>query len=441
MSEQLKNTASKADLDDNHVDQEAMQTNAAQPAKHSDSNSLWRRFYTSDFDFNFVGRWKTWVTISLVLLVLCVGSLAIRGLNLGVEFTGGSVFQAPVQVQSDTISRVNQAVTNSGVANLNMQTSTLGDSSVRVQTRSLDTDEVIQVRRAIADEVQVQPDDVTYTLIGPSWGKQITNRSLVALSVFIVLVFAMIWIFFRDWKMSLSAILALVHDIMVTVGLYALIGFSVTPATVIGFLTILGYSLYDTVVVFDKVKESTADLQKQNRTYGALANQAVNQVLVRSINTTVIAVLPVISIMIAGMVVLNGEGPLADLGLALLIGMITGAYSSLCIATPLLVKLRQSEPEIAAHDKAVLSGRFNKRKHAPAVEATSTRSSQTNAMALAPTGGADAYVSADAPAATARPKSAGTPATQPSAAGKRPVTDSAAGRPQPKNSSRSQRKK
>ena len=433
MSEHDKRTASKIAT---ATPQPVTETPVAQTksdANHA-SGSLWRRFYTSDFNFNFVYRLKTWVTISLVLLVLCIGSLAIRGLNLGVEFTGGSVFQAPVQVQSDTISRVNQAVVDSGLPNLNLQTSTLGDSSVRVQTRSLQPDEVVQVRRAIADEVKVQPDDVTYTLIGPSWGKQITNRSLVALGVFIVLVFAMIWIFFRDWKMSLSAILALVHDMMVTVGLYALIGFTVTPATVIGFLTILGYSLYDTVVVFDKVKENTAELSKQHRTYAELANQAVNQVLVRSINTTVIAILPVLSIMIAGMVVLNGEGPLADLGLALLIGMITGAYSSLCIATPLLVRLRQSEPEIAAHDKAVSSGKKH-RKHAPAVE-TTTSDSQTKQLALTPAGGTEAYVSSQVPAQPATVK-----ATTTSAADKRPVSESGAGRPQPKNSSRSQRKK
>jgi preprotein translocase subunit SecF len=224
---------------------------------------------------------------------------------------------------------------------------TIGDNQIRVQTRTLDpTEEVPKVRAAIASELGISSEDVAYSLIGASWGGQITERALIALAVFLTLVALVIWAYFRDAKMSAAALIALLHDLVLTIGIYALVGFTVTPATLIGVLTILGYSLYDTVVVFDKVRENVRDIKASTtRTYSEAANLAVNQVLVRSINTTIIGVLPVAALLFTGTVIL-GEGPLKDLALALFVGMVSGAYSSIFIATPLLAQLKEREPDM-----------------------------------------------------------------------------------------------
>jgi len=218
---------------------------------------------------------------------------------------------------------------------------------VRSQPGALVPEETVSVRAAIAALANVKPADVTYTAIGASWGEQISRQALIALTVFIALVMVLIGFWFRNWKMSLAAVIALAHDLVVTIGIYALIGFTVTPATVIGVLTILGYSLYDTVVVFDRVTENTRNLKDSRRTYGESANLAINQVLIRSLNTTLIGILPVTALLIGGAML--HSGPLADLGLALFIGMIAGAYSSIFIATPLLVQMKEREPDQIAH--------------------------------------------------------------------------------------------
>lgn len=404
-----------ATLDRDELD--ATELDAATPVAGSGAKkSAWQRFYSSDFSFNFVGRRRMWFTISVVTVLICVLILFVRGLKLGVEFTGGSVFQASVAVTDQTIPEVTKAVNDTGLANLSTQVSTLGSNSIRVNTRSLNSDEVVQVRQAVASFVGTSPDNVTYTLIGPSWGQQITNQGIVALTIFLVLVFALIWTYFRDWKMSISAIIALVHDMVVTVGIYALVGFTVTPASLIGFLTILGYSLYDKVVVFDKVQEATRDIARQQRSYAAAANAGINQVMVRSINTTIIAALPVLAILIAGVVILNGEGPLANLGLALFIGILTGAYSSLCIATSLLVSLREREPAIQRHNAALAKGHKQQRKIETVTVEQDTKIASAPAVSLV--------------------KAQTHPATDP-----RPASRAGSGRPQPKNSPRNQRKK
>ena len=205
-----------------------------------------------------------------------------RGLDFGIEFKGGADFKAPTQVTAQTVDSMREALRNSGVPELDEAiVNTIGDNQVRVQTRTLDpTEEVPKVRAAIANEVGINPDQVAYSLIGASWGGQITERALIALAVFLALVALVIGIYFRDAKMSAAALIALVHDVMLTIGIYALVGFTVTPATLIGLLTILGYSLYDTVVVFDKVRENVRDIRSSTtRTYSEAANLAVNQVL------------------------------------------------------------------------------------------------------------------------------------------------------------------
>ncbi|SER54844.1 preprotein translocase subunit SecF [Propionibacterium cyclohexanicum] len=319
--------------------------------EHEPKGNFTHRLYTGEFEFSFVPHARRWYTISAILLLISVVALFTRGLNLGIDFKGGSVFTVPVSsVSSQTVPDFKQVLTRSAVPNLEgYEVTTVGGDSVRIQTRSLGNDEVSTLRHELADSAQTTPEKVNYSLIGPSWGQQITDKALQALVVFLVLVGLMIWLFFREWRMSVSALVALGHDLLVTVGFYALVGFTVTPATLIGVLTILGYSLYDTVVVFDKVRENTREITKQDRTFSEAANVAVNQVLVRSINTTLIGILPVLALLIAGIGFLGGEGPLADLGLALLIGMVTGAYSSIFIATPLLAQLREAEPAMKRH--------------------------------------------------------------------------------------------
>jgi preprotein translocase subunit SecF len=233
----------------------------------------------------------------------------------------------------------------------------VGADSVRVQTDKLSDAQTDQVRDALATAYGVKADAVTASYVGPSWGQTVSNKALQGLIVFLILVALVISVYFRNWKVAVAAIVALLHDLIITVGIYALVGFEVTPASVIGFLTILGYSLYDTVVVFDKVRENTAHITTQTRrTYSEATNLAVNQTLVRSINTSVVALLPVGSILFIGAFLL-GAGTLKDLSLALFVGIATGTYSSVFIATPLLADLREREPEMVALRRRVLSRR------------------------------------------------------------------------------------
>jgi preprotein translocase subunit SecF len=327
--------------------------------------SLTHRLYTGDIAYNFIGRRKIWYTISAIALIISVAALLIRGLDLGIEFRGGADFQVPTTVSASTVGDYRTAVLATGIANLDSTVvTTVGSTKVQIQTRALNVAEQTTVRAAVAKQAGKTSEDVAYQIIGPSWGTQITQQAALALVVFLVLVGLLIWIYFRDAKMSLAALSALLHDLVITVGVYALVGFTVTPATMIGVLTILGYSLYDTVVVFDKIRENVAAMEINKVTYSEAANHAVNQVLVRSLNTTIIGVLPVAALLFAGVFVL-GSGPLEDLGLALFVGMIAGAYSSIFIASPLLTQLRESEPEMKAYRE-----RVERRRKASEVRAT-----------------------------------------------------------------------
>ncbi len=308
---------------------------------------LAHRLYSGQVSYDFVKNRKLWYTVSAVLLTISILALVIRGLTLGIEFEGGTDFQAPVKVTSSTVETVRTAVQEFEVGDLNAQVFTIGDDAVRVQTRILSPDETTSVKASIVELTGADPAEVTYNAIGASWGQQVSQQATLALVIFIVLVMILIWVWFRDLKMSVAAIVALAHDLVVTVGIYALVGFTVTPATVIGVLTILGYSLYDTVVVFDKIKENIQGLEDTNKTYSEAANLGINQVLVRSINTTIIGVLPVAALLIAGSFL--SSGPLQDLGLALFIGMIVGTYSSIFIATPILTTLKEREPAQVEH--------------------------------------------------------------------------------------------
>ncbi len=224
--------------------------------------------------------------------------------------------------------------------------SIVGGDSVRIQTEQLTPEETLQVQAALAESFDVAPDAVSASFIGATWGADITRQALIALVVFLTLASLVLAIYFRTWKMSVAALIALVHDLVLTAGIYGVFGFEITPAAVIGFLTILGYSLYDTVVVFDKMRENTSeDGVESRRTFAQSVNLAVNQTLVRSINTSIIATLPVAAILIIGALLL-GAGTLFDIALALFVGTIVGTYSSIFIAAPLYVHLRQNEPEV-----------------------------------------------------------------------------------------------
>ncbi len=300
--------------------------------------------YTGKRSINFVGRAKTWYVVSAVLFLLAVGGLFVRHLNLGIEFTGGSDFRvASVRNLDNYESRARAVVTEVGGVPTASVTK-IGADSVRIESERFEDSKTLAVSNALAKEFGVGIDQVRSSVIGPSWGASVSTKALQALIWFLVLVAVVLAVYFRTWTMSLAALVALFHDIFITVGVYALAGLEVTPASMIGFLTILGYSLYDTVVVFDKVRENTeAAVVSGRASYSQAANLAVNQTLVRSINTTVVALLPVAAILVVGITVL-GPGTLLDLAVALFIGIAVGAYSSIFIATPLLAHLREREP-------------------------------------------------------------------------------------------------
>lgn len=327
--------------------------------------ALGNDLYSGKRSFDFIGKRWIWYLIAGAVVLLSVLALVFVRLNPGIEFSGGSEFQLSSVSDTDTI-KGSDAV-DSVVPGAEARVTVIGDNNVRVQTETLSSDETDEVKAALAKAYGVKQKNVTSSFVGASWGNDVSKKAIQGLLIFLVLVCIIIAGYFRTWKMSVAALIALVHDLVITVGIYSLTGFEVTPASVIGFLTILGYSLYDTVVVFDKVRENTDRISlSTRRTYDEAANLAVNQTLVRSINTSVVALLPVGSILFIGAFVL-GAGTLKDISLALFVGIAAGTYSSIFIATPILVDLRRREPQIAAHTRKLL-----KRRAEAAQAATST---------------------------------------------------------------------
>ena len=290
--------------------------------------------------------------VSLLLFVLAAGGLLGRGLNMGLEFRGGSEFRvATASAPAAYESQARDAVTSArpGIPGINI--TKIGAGTIRVQTERLNDQESADVRAKLADTFNVDESKVSASFVGPSWGASVTQKALQALVIFLLLTALVLAIYFRTWKMSLAALIALGHDLVVVVGLYALTGLEISPATMIGFLTVLGYSIYDTVVVFDKVRENTTEALANGRmSYADAANLAVNQTMVRSINTTVVGILPIVAVLVVGALFL-GPGVLLDLSVVLFVGMLIGAYSSIFIATPILVSLRSKEPKILELDK------------------------------------------------------------------------------------------
>lgn len=318
-------------------------------------SQLGNDLYSGKRSFNIVGNAKRWLTIAGVLVALAIVVLIVRPLNGGIEFVGGSEFR--INGTSLTSSEPAQDALNQVDSTQVARVTTIGTDVVRVQTEQLSSEQTQQMRTLLASEYEVDPGDITTSFVGPTWGKDMMTKAVQGIVIFVLLAAAMMAIYFRKWRMAIAAIAALLHDLLVTVGVYALIGFEVTPATVIGFLTILGYSLYDTVVVSDKVRENSVDLYGQTRyTYAEAANLAVNQTLIRSLNTSVVGLLPVGSILFVGAFLL-GAGTLRDISLALFIGLLLSTLSSIFIATPLDVLLQQRTEAVREHTEKVYSHR------------------------------------------------------------------------------------
>jgi len=314
-------------------------------------SGLGGRLYSGETSFNFIGKHRRWYSISALFILASIAALVIQGLHLGIDFKGGSSYT----VNKSGIS-VEQA--RASVASVDIPgeiiVQKIGDSKIRIQTGALTTSQSKSVENALTQTFDVAIESIDTQIIGPSWGKEITKKALYGLIAFLIVIMLFLAMAFEP-KMAIAAIVAVVHDVFITVGIYALVGFDVTPATVIGFLTILGYSLYDTVVVFDKVRENTKSVAAVGKmTYSQAANLAVNQTIVRSANTSLIALLSVGSILFVG-AGLIGAGTLKDLSLALFIGLAVVTYSSIFIAPPFLASLREKEPAMLALAKRVAS--------------------------------------------------------------------------------------
>jgi preprotein translocase subunit SecF len=312
-------------------------------------SGLGGRLYRGETSVNFIGNRRRWYGLSGFFVLLSIGALAIQGLSLGIEFKGGSSFT--VNTSSPSVAEAREAVQEAGITS-GAIVQLVGDDKVRVQTEALDAAENNALQDALAAKFSVSAANIDTQIIGPSWGKEITRKALYGLFGFLLVV--MIYLAMAlEPKMAISAIVAVIHDVFITVGIYALVGFEVTPATIIGFLTILGYSLYDTVVVFDRVRDNTKSITSTStKTYSQAVNLAVNQTIVRSANTSIVAILPVAAILFVGAGLL-GAGTLKDLSLALFIGLIVGTYSSIFIAPAVLTQLREKEPALQALTKRV----------------------------------------------------------------------------------------
>jgi preprotein translocase subunit SecF len=325
------------------------------PATHR--RSFLNRLTTGTGAFDIIGHRRTYYIVSLVLVVLSIALIIIRGFNFGIDFAGGTRIQFPA-TSSISTEQVAQAVAGStGVEPDAVQTVGTGASATfQVQTTTLAADQVVSLKQAIAGAFNLTTEQISDSAVSETWGGEISQRAVIALVVFLLAVSAFLWIRYER-RVAIGAVVAVIHDMIITAGIYALVGFEVTPATVIGLLAILGFSLYDTVVVYDKVQENTKGLTSLlRRNFEEAANLAVNQTLMRSINTTVIALLPVGGLLVAGVAIL-GSGTLKDLALVQLVGMIVSGYSSVFLAVPIAVDLRLRDPLIKAHTARVAARR------------------------------------------------------------------------------------
>lgn len=303
--------------------------------------------------FGFVAHRKRWLTLALLVVILAALVPVLRGgFNLGIEFRGGSEFTVSQVAEAD-VTVGEQAIAQAAPEASDVRVTNIAAGTVRAQMSELTDDQTLAVGSALQEAYGVGADQVTSSFVGPTWGQGVTKQALIGLAWFIVLVMIGMALYFRTWKMSISAIAGLIFTIVTTVGLYALVGFEITPSAIIGFLTVLSYSLYDTVVVFDKIRENTEGLsERTDATFAEQVNLAVNQTLVRSINTSVVGILPVGSILFIGALLL-GAGTLKDLSLALFVGIIVGTLGTLFVAAPAYAALRLGEKGVQEHTRRV----------------------------------------------------------------------------------------
>ncbi|MBC6448601.1 protein translocase subunit SecF [Actinokineospora xionganensis] len=340
--------------------------------------SIFERLYIGNGAFDIVGKRKRWYLIFGGLMLICLASIVLRGFNFGIDFKGGTKIQLPSSSASGQISveRVETVFTeaiNKEPAAVQL-VGTGANQTIQIKSEALTVDEVRLVKNALFEQLKPQSPNgestvaqISDSAVSGTWGGEISRQALWALAVFLVLVTVFLALYFEKW-MAVAALVALFHDIIVAAGIYSIVGFEVTPATVIGLLTILGFSLYDTVVVFDKVKENTRGLLGlTRRTYAETANLALNQVLMRSINTSIIALLPVLGLLVIG-VGLLGVGTLGDLALVMAAGMLAGVLSSIFLATPLLVDLKMTEPKFKQQAERVAQRRANVARKADTAE-------------------------------------------------------------------------
>ncbi|WP_348519986.1 protein translocase subunit SecF [Arenivirga flava] len=319
------------------------------------------KLYTGERSVPVIARRKLWYLIAAIAILVAATVPWLRGgFVLGIDFTGGSQFTVEQVTAGE--GGIDQSVATDAVLSVapeaGPRVAVLGDSAVRVQTEQLTDDVSAQVSGALAEAYDVPRDSVSSSFIGASWGQDITLSALRGLGIFLVVATVFMAIYFRTWKMSIAAMASLVHDLILTVGVYGVLGFEITPAAVIGFLTILGYSLYDTVVVFDKIRENTTedDGDQRNRTFAESVNLAVNQTLVRSINTAVVGALPVAAILVVGAFVLGAE-TLIDIALSLFVGTLVGTYSTIFIAAPTYTLLREKDEDVVKQTARILESR------------------------------------------------------------------------------------
>ncbi|QGK69634.1 protein translocase subunit SecF [Allosaccharopolyspora coralli] len=329
----------------------------------TEPTSVWQRLHTGTGAFDIVGNRKRFYAMFALLIAVCAGTMGIKGFNFGIDFVGGTKIQMPAvgaqgPITTDQVEDAYQDALGRGPETVQLVGA--GDSeTIQIRTESLNTQDVNVLKEGLFDSLQPvgangqpTPQAISDSAVSGTWGGEITQQAVLALVVFLVLVTVFLAFYFERW-MAVAALVALLHDIVVTMGVYAILGFEVTPATVIGLLTILGFSLYDTVVVFDKVKENTRGiLGLTRRTYSEAANLAVNQTLMRSINTSIVALLPVLGLLVVGSGLL-GVGVLRDLALVQLTGMLAGVVSSVLLATPLLVDFKMRDPKYRAQEAKV----------------------------------------------------------------------------------------
>jgi preprotein translocase subunit SecF len=333
--------------------------------------SIFRRLYRGETDINFIGSRKRWYLASAVLLLICILSFIFRGFNYGVEFEGGTQFRIQTSGTSISANDVDTAFKGAGTASAEppQVVGTGNAQTIVVKTTEMTPAAQETLTATVAKELGVPQSKINADAVSSSWGHDITVKAIQGLIVFLIVVSIYIALRFQ-WRMAVGGILALLHDLILAAGVYSIVGFEVTPSTVVGLLTILGFSLYDTVVVYDKVAENSKDILAGSRTtFAEAANLAVNQTLMRSINTSLIALLPVAGLLFVGAGIL-GVGTIKDLALILFVGLASGAYSSLFLATPIVVDLTERDPRYQALTKRVVAKRSSDARRVAEAELT-----------------------------------------------------------------------